>query len=186
MATRRLQEVTNDPTAPVLTIDDSTGAIKAGDTSINTPGSSAPTAAANTVVAGPTTGSPATATARALVIGDIPAAIARLASPTFTGTVKLPGVGAHELVYALSGAGDVLGDADLKFDPTIDELSGPALVIKPGQFTVGTLPTGAEGQIAYATDGRKVGEGAGVGTGVPVYFSNTKWRVYSTDAEVAA
>jgi len=54
------------------------------------------------------------------------------------------------------------------------------------QYTVATLPTGSEGMIAYATNGRKVGEGVGVGTGVPVYFSNALWRVYSTDAQVLA
>lgn len=53
-------------------------------------------------------------------------------------------------------------------------------------FTVATLPAGVEGQISYATNGRKVGEGAGAGTGVPVYFSNGSWRVFSTDAAVAA
>ena len=52
------------------------------------------------------------------------------------------------------------------------------------QYTVALLPAGSEGMIAYATNGRKVGEGAGLGTGVPVYFSNTHWRVYSTDAIV--
>lgn len=56
----------------------------------------------------------------------------------------------------------------------------------PAQYTVAALPAGAEGQIAYATNGRKVGEGAGSGTGVPVYFSNTHWRVYSTDATVTS
>jgi len=53
-------------------------------------------------------------------------------------------------------------------------------------FTVATLPAGTEGMRAYATNGRKVGEGAGLGTGVPVYFSNALWRVLSTDAAVAA
>lgn len=52
--------------------------------------------------------------------------------------------------------------------------------------TVAALPAGAEGQHAYATNGRKVGEGAGSGTGVPVYFSSASWRVFSTDAPVAA
>jgi hypothetical protein len=56
--------------------------------------------------------------------------------------------------------------------------------IAAGQYTVANLPVGAEGQTAYATNGRKVGEGAGSGTGVPVYFSNSHWRVYSTDAQV--
>ncbi len=56
-----------------------------------------------------------------------------------------------------------------------------------GSFTVATLPNNPiAGQTAYATNGRKVGEGAGSGTGVPVYWSNGAWRVFSTDAPVAA
>lgn len=46
--------------------------------------------------------------------------------------------------------------------------------------------SGLEGQIGYATNGRKSGEGMGSGTGVPIYFSNGLWRVYSTDAQVQA
>jgi hypothetical protein len=55
---------------------------------------------------------------------------------------------------------------------------------RTGQFTVAALPSGIEGLQAYATNGRKVGEGPGSGTGVPVYFSNGSWRVFSTDAAV--
>lgn len=56
-----------------------------------------------------------------------------------------------------------------------------------GHFTVANLPAGPpDGALAYATDGRKVGEGAGSGTGVPVYFSNAAWRTYSGDAAVTA
>ncbi|RQS79736.1 hypothetical protein [Burkholderia seminalis] len=56
-----------------------------------------------------------------------------------------------------------------------------------GAFAVASLPSGAlEGQKAWAKNGRKVGEGAGAGTGVPVYWSNGAWRVYSTDAAVSA
>ena len=55
------------------------------------------------------------------------------------------------------------------------------------QAVVASLATsGIEGQLSYATNGRKVGEGSGSGTGVPVYFSNGAWRVYSTDATVLA
>lgn len=43
-----------------------------------------------------------------------------------------------------------------------------------------------EGTIAYATNGRKSGEGAGAGTGVLVYYSAGKWRVYRDDSEVQA
>jgi hypothetical protein len=60
----------------------------------------------------------------------------------------------------------------------------PESLILP-QLTVAVLgTTGVEGQIAYATNGRKTGEGSGAGTGVPVYFSQGEWRVYSTDAQV--
>ena len=51
--------------------------------------------------------------------------------------------------------------------------------------TVALLPTGVNGKLAYASNGRKVGEVAAAGTGVIVYFSNTQWRVLSTDAVVA-
>lgn len=58
-------------------------------------------------------------------------------------------------------------------------------------YTVSGLPVGAEGDLAYATNGRKVGEGAGLGTGVPVYYTTdggspalTGWYVFSTDALV--
>lgn len=55
------------------------------------------------------------------------------------------------------------------------------------QYTVAGLPTDAiESQKAYATNGRKVGEGAGAGTGVPVYFSAALWRVYADDTQVLA
>lgn len=55
-----------------------------------------------------------------------------------------------------------------------------------GKYTVVTLPTGVEAQVAYATNGRKIGEGAGAGTGVPVYFSNSSWRRFSDDTVVVS
>jgi hypothetical protein len=60
--------------------------------------------------------------------------------------------------------------------------------VNQGNYLVANLPSKnpLPGQTAYATNGRKVGEGAGAGTGVPVYFSNGAWRVYSTDAPVAS
>lgn len=51
-------------------------------------------------------------------------------------------------------------------------------------YVVASLPTGYEGRVAFASDGRKIAEGAGVGTGVPVYFSNALWRTYPADAVV--
>jgi hypothetical protein len=69
--------------------------------------------------------------------------------------------------------------------------NGAAWVNLPGgsllTYTVSTLPSSpSAGSIAYATDGRKVGEGAGAGTGVPCYYSNGNWRRYSDDTVVAS
>lgn len=59
-----------------------------------------------------------------------------------------------------------------------------------GRVTVGlmaALSTGLfESEEGYATNGRKVGEGAGNGTGVPIYWSQGAWRVLSTDQAVQA
>jgi hypothetical protein len=54
-------------------------------------------------------------------------------------------------------------------------------------FTFANLPaqTNYTGSVVYCTNGRKVGEGSGAGTGVPVYYANGAWRVFSTDAAVA-
>lgn len=53
-------------------------------------------------------------------------------------------------------------------------------------YTVATLPAGTVGQMAYASNGRKNGEGAGLGTGVPVFKDTVAWRCVDTGATVAA
>jgi hypothetical protein len=63
------------------------------------------------------------------------------------------------------------------------------MVASSGTYTVANLPTNpapTAGTFAYASNGRKVGELSGAGTGVPVYYSNGVWRVFSTDAAVQA
>lgn len=55
-----------------------------------------------------------------------------------------------------------------------------------GSFTVAGLPTGAVGNTAYASNGRKNGEGSGSGTGVMVFRDATAWRAADTGATVAA
>lgn len=55
------------------------------------------------------------------------------------------------------------------------------------RYTVAGLPLSGEvGRIAFATNGRKTGEGAGAGTGVLVYDDGTAWRRTSDDTTVAA
>lgn len=53
--------------------------------------------------------------------------------------------------------------------------------------TVAGLPAaGDAGRLRFATDGRKVGEGVGAGTGVLVYDDGVAWRRTSDDTTVAA
>lgn len=59
--------------------------------------------------------------------------------------------------------------------------------ISPGTYTVATLPTaGTARRIAYASNGRKNGEGSGSGTGVLVFDDGIAWRAVDTGATVAA
>lgn len=48
------------------------------------------------------------------------------------------------------------------------------------------LPSGSEGQQIYVTDGRKNGEGAGLGTGVVAFHDGSNWIAVDTGATVAA
>lgn len=53
------------------------------------------------------------------------------------------------------------------------------------QYAYASLPAGATGRLAFCTNGLKVGETTGSGTGVPVYYSAGSWRVFATDSPVA-
>lgn len=51
--------------------------------------------------------------------------------------------------------------------------------------TYSQLPSSADdGVTVYVTDGRKSGESAGAGTGVPAYFSGSNWYRFSDDTAV--
>lgn len=53
-------------------------------------------------------------------------------------------------------------------------------------LTFASLPAaGQVGRSRFVTDGRKVGEGAGAGTGVPAYDDGVAWRRTSDDTTVA-
>jgi hypothetical protein len=71
----------------------------------------------------------------------------------------------------------------------ISRATGRATFESPMQlpvYTVAALPTGAAGLTAYASNGRKNGEGGGSGTGVMVFHDGTAWRACDTGATVAA
>jgi hypothetical protein len=83
--------------------------------------------------------------------------------------------------------------ADGTTAPTINS-TGSIVATGPmstGQFTVANLPAGVEGQMLYATNGLKVGELTGSGTGVPVYYSangpaGAGWYVLSSAVHVSS
>ena len=68
-------------------------------------------------------------------------------------------------------------------------VKGVAVNPVPRVFTVAGLPTtGANGEWAFAGNGRKPGEGGGAGTGVPVFFNSATgtWFSYCSGAVVTA
>lgn len=57
----------------------------------------------------------------------------------------------------------------------------------PQSFEVDSLPTNLQpGALAFASNGRKVGEGLGAGTGTIAYFDGAQWRRVGDDTTVAA
>ena len=60
-----------------------------------------------------------------------------------------------------------------------------------GDFTVANLPTAATlktllpGDVAFASNGRSGAQGAGAGTGVPVFWNGTAWLRYDGSAVAA-
>lgn len=71
-------------------------------------------------------------------------------------------------------------------DNTGPQAPAPNVVQPVASYTVANLPSAAAGTVAYATNGRKNGEGAGAGTGVQVYRDATAWRRVSDDTTVVA
>jgi hypothetical protein len=106
-------------------------------------------------------------------------------------TILAPDISLSGAGVSITGASDGGDIVDFFVSGGVSPVSSinSAGVYTPASFTVSSLPAGAEGQFAYATNGRKASEHGGsppapVGTGVPVYFSHGQWRVFSTDAQV--
>jgi hypothetical protein len=62
-------------------------------------------------------------------------------------------------------------------------------VMRPKSFTVATLPTpsaACAGAMAYASDGRKSGEGPGAGTGIPVWCDGANWQTFYDNTVASA
>ena len=115
---------------------------------------------ANQIFAGPTTGGSSLPTFRNLVDADIPLSVARLASPTFTGTVTIPtliltnalsvangGTGAN----SAGGARTNLGAAESGANSSITSLSGLTTALSVGQGGTGTSTLPTAGKILIGT-----------------------------------
>ena len=109
--------------------------------------------------------------------------IAAGATETWSG-ITLADLDANEVIKA----GVVAGNLSVSMTPDSDDASQAAQgSLNPAGkelYAYASLPTGYEGRTAFCTNGRKDGEGAAAGTGVPVYFSNGSWRRYYDDAAV--
>ena len=79
-------------------------------------------------------------------------------------------------------AGDALAAND--YVSVVVMPAGPTATV--ATYTVASLPALSAGSIAYASNGRKNGEGVGSGTGVLVFRDGTAWRACDTGATVAA
>jgi hypothetical protein len=95
-----------------------------------------------------------------------------------------------EAAYAASqaaapGTAEVVAGAGLQGGGQVGPNVGLSLYL--ARTDVASLPTSAaEGDWAYALNGRKTGEAAGSGTGVPVWWSNGHWVAVDSGAAVAA
>lgn len=80
------------------------------------------------------------------------------------------------------GLADVSNKKQLPVDGT-DAMTAP-ITLK--SYTVAGLPSVGAAKLAYASDGRKNGEGAGLGTGVLVFSDASHWIACDSGATVAA
>jgi hypothetical protein len=107
------------------------------------------------------------------------------AGNSLTAPVRADANGYYEF-YVAPGAYDVVVDGQTQKAVPIGVAAAATVPFNLKSYTVATLPTGVEGDVAYASDGRKAGEGAGVGTGVMVFKDATAWIAVDTGATVAA
>lgn len=85
-----------------------------------------------------------------------------------------------------TASGDAVNFGQLNGAGTITGVKTFSVAFKVATYTVATLPTATVRQVAFASDGRKVGEGSGSGTGTLVYADGTAWRRCGDDTTVVS
>lgn len=74
-----------------------------------------------------------------------------------------------------------------KTEELLLNINGTGFSYTFAEYTVTQLPTGLSTfQLGFASNGRKSGEVAGFGTGIPVWFdsSDNKWKTFYDNTEV--
>lgn len=105
--------------------------------------------------------------------------------------------GNNEIGARISAVTTDVTSASEDFDLVFSAMAAGAAVTERGRitskgtykhqsFTVAGLPAGTAGETCFASNGRKNGEGAGLGTGVLVFHDGTNWCACDTGAAVAA
>jgi hypothetical protein len=88
-------------------------------------------------------------------------------------------------LFLASGGAINFNDGNATLTHSAGNLTSSVPVTLPS-YVVASLPTGAAGRMAFASNGRKNGEGAAAGTGVLVFHDGTNWCACDTGATVAA
>lgn len=70
-------------------------------------------------------------------------------------------------------------------EDAVAALQGALIFAALEKYAYADLPTGFEGRVAFCSNGRKTGETATNGTGVPCYYSDSEWRVFYDDSVLA-
>jgi len=87
--------------------------------------------------------------------------------------------------YVVDGTLSVSVDDDTM--DAAEALQGAAQLAALPKYAYASLPVGFNGRVVYCTNGRKTGEGATAGTGVPAYWSDSDsdWHVFYDDSVLA-
>jgi hypothetical protein len=88
-------------------------------------------------------------------------------------------------VWVGATSDDITGTGTKVLDFTPTAVLGVVPIGLPS-YTVATLPASSDSRLAFASNGRKTGEGAGAGTGLMVYRDGGTWYRPADDSAVAA
>lgn len=99
---------------------------------------------------------------------------------------QIPNMGEAPALYNTTYFNRLVRNIEMTFKLAASVGRGSSTVINLKPSAVADLPAGRMGDVAMTSDGRKNGEGAGLGTGVLVFHDGTAWRACDTGQTVSA